>query len=335
MAVTMRQKVPFVAGQLEDAHDHSPRPGPGHGRSPRPGRSSGRVRSSCPALHRAERASRSHRRARPSAWGPRTSTGRTRALSPARSRPRCSRTPAASFVLVGHSERRHLFGETDESVSRKVRAALQTGLSPIVCVGESLEEREARARRWPGSTTSWPEGGLAGLSQGDIERIVVAYEPVWAIGTGRTATPGQAEEVHAHIRKRVEEELWKSDRLLCYNPLRRLRQAGQRCIRCIKEKDIDGFLGRGGLPRRRRRSSASSERPFEPTGKRKRSERYNHHPARHRLSDPDLRGPAAVGQGGGPRRGLRRRRQPDRRRGPGHRRLLSKLTTARRPSCSC
>lgn len=103
------------------------------------------------------------------------------------------------YVIVGHSERRQYFGETDETVNRRTCAALAAGLRPIVCVGETLDEREA------GQTFTVIERqirrGLAGLVGADWERLVVAYEPVWAIGTGRTATASQAQEVHALIRR--------------------------------------------------------------------------------------------------------------------------------------
>jgi triosephosphate isomerase len=102
------------------------------------------------------------------------------------------------YVILGHSERRQYFGETDDTVNKKVKAALAGNLIPIVCVGEMLEEREA-------GTTEDVVGtqvreGLAGL-EGDLKKLVVAYEPVWAIGTGLTATPEQAQDVHAFIRK--------------------------------------------------------------------------------------------------------------------------------------
>ncbi len=102
------------------------------------------------------------------------------------------------YVIVGHSERRQLFGETDQTVNQKLKAALAAGLRLIFCVGETREEREA------GQTIKRVEGqlrqGLAGLAGLDGENLVVAYEPVWAIGTGLTATPSQAQEVHAYIR---------------------------------------------------------------------------------------------------------------------------------------
>ncbi len=110
---------------------------------------------------------------------------------------------SCAYVIVGHSERRQYFGETDETVNRRARAALAAGLKPIVCVGETLAEREA------GATFVVVERqvrqGLAGLSAADWDRVVIAYEPVWAIGTGRTATAAQAQEVHARIRGLLRE----------------------------------------------------------------------------------------------------------------------------------
>ena len=102
------------------------------------------------------------------------------------------------YVILGHSERRTLFGETDAIVNAKTKAALVAGLTPIVCVGETLEEREGG--RTAAVVTTQVQGSLAGLTPADLEKIVVAYEPVWAIGTGRVATPQQAQEVHALIR---------------------------------------------------------------------------------------------------------------------------------------
>ena len=106
------------------------------------------------------------------------------------------------YVIIGHSERRHFFGETDEAVNRKIKAALSQDLEVIFCVGETLKEREE------GRTFSvierQAEGGLRGLGEKEIKDIVIAYEPVWAIGTGKTATPEQAEEVHRFIREKLE-----------------------------------------------------------------------------------------------------------------------------------
>jgi len=106
-----------------------------------------------------------------------------------------------SHVLIGHSERRQYFCETDELVNKKLKAALKGGLTPIVCVGESLAQREAgKVEVVVGGQI---RGGLAGLSAEDAEKVVIAYEPVWAIGTGKTATSKQAQEVHAFIRKEL------------------------------------------------------------------------------------------------------------------------------------
>ena len=102
------------------------------------------------------------------------------------------------YVILGHSERRQFFGETDATVNRKVKAALDGGLRPIVCVGELLEERDGG--RTAAVVESQVRGSLAGLPADAWGDIVIAYEPVWAIGTGRTATPAQAQEVHALIR---------------------------------------------------------------------------------------------------------------------------------------
>ena len=107
----------------------------------------------------------------------------------------------AVAALVGHSERRQLFGETDEGGNRKTRAALDTGLLPIVCVGETLAEREAGAVE--AVLGRQVRGGLAGLTGEQVAGLAVAYEPVWAIGTGRTATPAQANEAHAYIRSLI------------------------------------------------------------------------------------------------------------------------------------
>lgn len=102
------------------------------------------------------------------------------------------------YVILGHSERRSGFGETDVIVNKKVKAALAAGLTPIVCVGETLEERDAN--KTDKVVTNQVRDSLVGLGA-DLRKIVVAYEPVWAIGTGKTASPAQAQEVHALIRR--------------------------------------------------------------------------------------------------------------------------------------
>jgi triosephosphate isomerase len=106
-----------------------------------------------------------------------------------------------TLVIIGHSERRQLFGETDADVNAKTSATVAAGLTPIVCVGETLEEREAN--RTFAVLDRQVSVGLAGLSAEQVAALVVAYEPVWAIGTGRNATPDQANEVHRHLRQQL------------------------------------------------------------------------------------------------------------------------------------
>jgi len=105
------------------------------------------------------------------------------------------------LVIVGHSERRQLFGELDAAVNLKSRAALRAGLTPVICIGETLAERDAGETL--GRIQAQLDGALADMTDAELERIVIAYEPVWAIGTGRNATPAQAQEVHHFIRGRL------------------------------------------------------------------------------------------------------------------------------------
>jgi triosephosphate isomerase len=109
----------------------------------------------------------------------------------------------AEYVIIGHSERRRLFGERDETVNRKTVAALAAELTPIVCIGETLEERE-RNQTFD-ILDRQIKAGLDGMTGGQVGALVIAYEPVWAIGTGRNATPEQAVEAHAHIRGRLRQ----------------------------------------------------------------------------------------------------------------------------------
>lgn len=149
------------------------------------------------------------------------------------------RAAGASFAIVAHSERRRFFGETDDSANRKVRAALAAGLSPILCVGETLAEREA------GKTFEVVErqvrAGLQGVEAEAALSVVVAYEPVWAIGTGRTASPAQAQQVHAFIR-RIVAETWgggEADRVrILYGGSVKPENIGA----LMAEEDIDGAL---------------------------------------------------------------------------------------------
>ncbi len=144
-----------------------------------------------------------------------------------------------SFVLIGHSERRQFYGETNESVNKKTKAALQVGLTAIVCVGEMLVERESGNAETVVKTQLI--GALDGLTVSDVERIIIAYEPVWAIGTGQTATPGQAQEMHGFIRQTFAEiqgkETAESMRILYGGSVK-----PENIKDLMKETDIDGAL---------------------------------------------------------------------------------------------
>jgi triosephosphate isomerase len=144
-----------------------------------------------------------------------------------------------AFVILGHSERRHIFGETDDAVGRKARAACDNGLVPIVCVGETLAERESS--RTLEVVERQLERGLRALKPEEVARGVVAYEPVWAIGTGKVATPDQAQEVHAFIRKRVTashgEDAAEAVRVLYGGSVTPANAAG-----IMVQRDVDGAL---------------------------------------------------------------------------------------------
>jgi len=113
------------------------------------------------------------------------------------------KSTGAGFVIIGHSERRQYFNESDETVNRKIKTALENGLKPIVCIGETLQQREEGVTKE--IVTRQINGALKGFSKDDLKNIIIAYEPVWAIGTGKTATPQQAQDVHAEIRKQIRE----------------------------------------------------------------------------------------------------------------------------------
>lgn len=124
------------------------------------------------------------------------------------------REAGAEYVIIGHSERRTFFGETDATVNRKVIAAFASDLCPIACIGETLDQRE-RNETFDVLDRQIKQG-LDGVSAEQIAQLVVAYEPVWAIGTGRTATPAQAAEAHAHIRKRLRQWFGMDAGELCH-----------------------------------------------------------------------------------------------------------------------
>lgn len=111
------------------------------------------------------------------------------------------------YVIIGHSERRQYFGETDQTVNARVKAALSKGLKPIICVGELLEEREAG--KTEEVVVRQTTEAFKDIDKSELENIVIAYEPVWAIGTGKTATADQAEDMHAHIRAVIAEKYGK------------------------------------------------------------------------------------------------------------------------------
>ena len=144
-----------------------------------------------------------------------------------------------TYVILGHSERREYFKETDAFINEKVKAVLENGMKPILCVGEKLEEREA------GNTiavvSKQTSEGMAGLSAEDAQKVVIAYEPVWAIGTGKTATPAMAQEVHAEIRK-VLADLFGAEASENIQILYGGSMKPENADDLLKEKDIDGGL---------------------------------------------------------------------------------------------
>jgi triosephosphate isomerase (TIM) len=149
------------------------------------------------------------------------------------------RDVGASYVIVGHSERRQFYCETDSIVRRKVEAGVSSGLTVIMCVGESLDQREQGTAEQV--VSSQLSAGLSGLTVSDLDRIIIAYEPVWAIGTGRTATPEQAQEMHAFIRRVFaeahSEELARSLRILYGGSVKPENIDG-----LMVQPDIDGAL---------------------------------------------------------------------------------------------
>jgi triosephosphate isomerase len=142
------------------------------------------------------------------------------------------------YVILGHSERRAMFCETNETVNKKVKSAIAGNLLPIVCVGETLQEREAEAHK--DVVQKQVMESLAGLGD-DISKLVIAYEPVWAIGTGRNATPDQAQEMHAHIRQAlaaISSENVAAGMRIQYGGSMKPSNAGE----LLSQPDIDGGL---------------------------------------------------------------------------------------------
>ena len=143
------------------------------------------------------------------------------------------------FVIIGHSERRQYFGETNESVNKKTKAALSGGLIPIVCVGETLAQREASKAFEV--LDDHIKNGLRGIGEEDILKIVIAYEPVWAIGTGKTATPQEAQEAQKYIRDLLKKEYNKD----IANNIR-IQYGGsvkpENIVELMEQPDVDGAL---------------------------------------------------------------------------------------------
>ncbi len=142
------------------------------------------------------------------------------------------------YVIIGHSERRQYFGETDKSVNEKVAKALASGLVPILCVGETLEERESG--REEDVVRAQVMGGLEGISISAASDLVLAYEPVWAIGTGKTASPEQAQEIHAFIRSLLLDKFGaiSSDIPILYGGSMKPDNAPE----LLSKKDVNGGL---------------------------------------------------------------------------------------------
>ena len=143
------------------------------------------------------------------------------------------------YVIVGHSERRQFFGDTNETVNKKIKACLKHGLTPIICVGENLQERESKDTFKV--IQNHIQGSLAESSATDIIKTVIAYEPVWAIGTGKTATAGQAQEVHKYIRDLLKkmhgEEVSESIRIQYGGSVK-----PENITELIGKPDVDGAL---------------------------------------------------------------------------------------------
>lgn len=143
------------------------------------------------------------------------------------------------YVVIGHSERRLYFGETDETVNKKIKAALAHGLIPIVCIGELLEEREKGETI--NKVNSQINAGLEGLGKEQMSKIIIAYEPIWAIGTGLTATPTQAEEVHSFIREKLTEK-YGNETASCAIILYGGSVKPDNAFSLLKEQNINGAL---------------------------------------------------------------------------------------------
>jgi len=149
------------------------------------------------------------------------------------------KSAGCEYVILGHSERRTIFGENDQMINKKIKKVLSSDLKPIFCVGETLQEREGNVTK--DVIKRQVTEGLKDISANDMDRIIIAYEPIWAIGTGRTATPEQAEEVHAFIRNMVSKLYSKSvaeSLVIQYGGSVKPENAKE----LLSQKDIDGSL---------------------------------------------------------------------------------------------
>ena len=149
------------------------------------------------------------------------------------------KSAGCEYVILGHSERRAIFGESDEMINKKIKKALGTGLKPIFCIGETLQQRESGIMN--DVLKHQVTEGLQHISKGEMEKVVLAYEPVWAIGTGVTATPQQAQEVHVFVRKLISSifgEDTAENLVIQYGGSVKPDNAGE----LLSQSDIDGAL---------------------------------------------------------------------------------------------
>jgi len=149
------------------------------------------------------------------------------------------KSTGSQYVILGHSERRTIFKESDELINKKLKAALKNGLKPIFCIGETLEEREKNITN--DVLKRQTAVGLEGISESELENIIIAYEPVWAIGTGRTATPAQAEDAHNFIRNLIKDKYSKiaaENIIILYGGSVKPDNSGE----LLSQPDIDGAL---------------------------------------------------------------------------------------------
>jgi len=153
--------------------------------------------------------------------------------------PAMLRAVGCTYVILGHSERRQYFGETNEFINKKARKALSSGLTPIICVGETLEQREKNITDQ--IVTTQVKGVLKEIDSANVEKLIIAYEPIWAIGTGKTATPAQAQDVHLLIRKTIGQSYsWATAEKVTIQYGGSVKPENSREL--LSQPDIDGAL---------------------------------------------------------------------------------------------